>query len=704
MGLVFLALSQSAASTWYLRQTDSYMQRKKSGPIKLFSSAVSGILSCTFLIALISISTSLTFAQRVYEGPHQLTSNLSGTAIFQFEKVGNDTIYNGEFSFFSAERTGENDEILTGRNYFGIFKQGKKDGNWTYEFKRFETEATPVLRGYDIVKPGTGEDRFISGTFRDGIAHGPWKVLHQKISRGEASDSLLSARAQLSNGQFSGRIYGVFPEVKVNGAFDVNGMLHDTWKIQHVLDDGIKLEEFRVYQNGKFIKHYFELLGQQFEVLHSGFDTTEDENEVWEDIPVSPTYFNLIYHSTTDVVSSAAIAVPEELEGDKAKDFISITNDYLKSLLFSFSQDNGTGVWDELPGSEPIATGMLRLRVYDYPEEDLKKLRKARDLYKNSQKIIQAFFKDTQIDISRHSYEEINYFYKVMAQYDYSSRQLGEVAKMLTHDAFKYVDREVVYEKIAPEIEYPDSVQYEFKDEVYTRHFDFPEIAKINGHAAYLHDHLSVIHMDLIQIEEQIGKTLEQYKKQSQLAELEKSLVEKRDSVAALYKNQFNRADFNEYHQRLSTQIIELVEHEFRSYANEKLEVKLSLIDAKLECISSALKVYEMQTKIPTRIDQIDELYTRTVWSPYTMTYMDERLKERVYRAYETVLIPLVLDDMENNISCETLLVKQKNMVKLYQKMLNIREQDTRDIERELRRETNPHRVMEILELNLDLN
>lgn len=679
------------------------MRRKKCSPVTLFLSAVSGALYSTLFIGLFSFTSLTSNAQRIYEGPYRLPSNISGTSVFEYNTVGSDTVFNGKFSFLSSERSGENDEILTGRNYFGIYKQGKKHGQWSYEFKHFETEATPILRGFDIVKPGSGEDQLISGAFQDGVAHGPWKVLHQQILRGESSDSLLSARAQMLNGQFTGQIDGRFPEVTIKGSFDSEGMLHDTWKIEHVLADGVKLEEFREYENGRFINHYFELLGQRFDVLHAGFDTREDEGEVWQDIALSPTYFNVFYHSTTDVKSSAGIAVPAEIEGEKAKDFIDQTNEYLKSLLFSFSLNKGAKVWDELPGSEPLATGMLRLRVHDYPEESLTKLRKAANLFRDCQKIIQAFFKDPQIDISRYSYEDINYFEKVMAQYDASSRQLGKVVLLLTEDAFKYVDREVVYEKIAPVIEYPDSVQYEFKDEIYTRHFDFPEITRINGHAAYLQEHLSVIHMDLIQIEEQISQTLEQYKKQSELAGKEEQLVQKRDSIAALFRGELKPGAFNSFHDRFAGEVTSAATSAFKFYGGLSLEKKLDTLDQILTCFDELIAFHTAIERLPVRVERLDEVYSRTVWNPFTFTDMDERVKERVYRAYETILLPAVLDDLEQNLNCGNVASKADNLRKIYQRLIDIREQDTRELERELRKTTDIHVIIELLHLNLDM-
>jgi len=642
--------------------------------------------------------------QHIYEGPYRIASGIEGVANFQFQRAQNDTILNGEFAFSSTSKSNENDELLIGLEFSGQYNRGKKHDKWKFRHKQFESKKEPVIIGYDIVKPGTGKDYHITGEFQNGLANGQWKVLYQSIAGGNVLDTLLSTRAQFREGHFTGNVSGIAHGASLQGGFNSEGMLHGDWEIRHVLDDGMLLSEHRVYSHGIFIRHYFIFLGQQFEVYHVGLDSEENDGEVWKDVPLTSTYFDVILKSMSQVKSDDDIAVPNELTGEKGKDFISKTNTLISEILFSYSTYNQTKIWDELAGSQPISAGMMRMRVMPYSDEELKQLNKAIELYEDAQKIIQAFFKDPQVDISRHAYKEINFFSEVLHRYNSSSKELGGLARLLADSAFLYVDREVIFETLAPDIEYPDSVTYTFKDETHVEFFDFPEIAKINGYASYLHDHLSVIHMDLIQIEEQISSTLEQYKKQSQLSEKEEYLVQKRDSIIELYSGKLKSDKHNQFHQSIAPRIIDLTNEYFKSYAELTLENKVSGIDNRLNCYDKIFELYTVLERLPLRLDHLNELYTRTIWNPYTLTNMDERIKERVYKAYELEILPYILNDLYTNISCENIHQKAKNIPTLYKRMQEIREIDTRSEDRELRRSKSIEQTLEILQIEVSIN
>lgn len=103
-------------------------------------------------------------------------------------------------------------------------------------------------------------------------------------------------------------------------------------------------------------------------------------------------------------------------------------------------------------------------------------------------------------------------------------------------------------------------------------------------------------------------------------------------------------------------------------------------------------------------IDRINEVYTRTTWNPYTFTYMDERVNENVYEAFETEVFPFVWDELSNNISCEDIGEKSKNFEILYRKMIALRDEDTKQIDRQLRRSNTLEEILTTLNLDPDRN
>jgi hypothetical protein len=79
------------------------------------------------------------------------------------------------------------------------------------------------------------------------------------------------------------------------------------------------------------------------------------------------------------------------------------------------------------------------------------------------------------------------------------------------------------------------------------------------------------------------------------------------------------------------------------------------------------------------------------------MVDMDERVKERVYTAFENYLLPYLLKQIKENISCSKIQKNGENIQTLYDRMLAIRDEDTRDQERALRREKDVDVILQIL-------
>jgi hypothetical protein len=80
---------------------------------------------------------------------------------------------------------------------------------------------------------------------------------------------------------------------------------------------------------------------------------------------------------------------------------------------------------------------------------------------------------------------------------------------------------------------------------------------------------------------------------------------------------------------------------------------------------------------------------------------MDERVKERVYRAYENILLPKLLQQIQNFDNCANFDKYNQNFKNLYRSMILIRDRDTKEAERLLRRETNPTEIAKILNIEL---
>jgi glutamyl-tRNA reductase len=78
---------------------------------------------------------------------------------------------------------------------------------------------------------------------------------------------------------------------------------------------------------------------------------------------------------------------------------------------------------------------------------------------------------------------------------------------------------------------------------------------------------------------------------------------------------------------------------------------------------------------------------------------MSEQVKRKVVSAYNKVLIPFIIEEVNENLSCKSTSELNILLSQLYQRMVTLREEDTDKLERKLRKEDDPETVIRLLEL-----
>jgi hypothetical protein len=76
---------------------------------------------------------------------------------------------------------------------------------------------------------------------------------------------------------------------------------------------------------------------------------------------------------------------------------------------------------------------------------------------------------------------------------------------------------------------------------------------------------------------------------------------------------------------------------------------------------------------------------------------MQETVKERVYNAYYNQVLPFVLSELNRQLSCNEIEKGRATISKLFNRMKELREQDTKDLERAIRRANEPSQLFNLL-------
>lgn len=220
---------------------------------------------------------------------------------------------------------------------------------------------------------------------------------------------------------------------------------------------------------------------------------------------------------------------------------------------------------------------------------------------------------------------------------------------------------------------------------------------------AFMESHIQMIQEDLSEIELQIQNLKEKYESLSQLIPKEQILFSQVQTLKMMFTNTDNRSDFNSYHGAVSESILEFSNEKIKTYQTLSLSTKEEEIAHYIQCYVALLKVYPAYSDLASELEFLEEAFTRKVLNPYTMTDMDERRKKIIFERFMDEVFPFVLDDLSQYINCENVEEKLENLSKVRKELLRLRDEDTEELEDALRDETDARRIIDLLEIDLDL-
>ncbi len=628
-----------------------------------------------------------------YEGAYTLKGDsIPGKCVYEFELINGDTVKQGRFSY-NRTLSVKQESRFEAVEFKGDYAGNSKTGNWVYGLKSFTPVNEPLVNDYSVVYEARGTEKSIQAEFDNDRASGEWISRELKVDSGQVVDTLFTAKANFLNGGFAGGFEGGNAQLKMTGQFSSEGLLNGIWSFEH--ENCIEEREF---DNGVMIQHRFKVDNNTYELNYISV-TTEDsvsENRLRE-VEVSRDYFKIL---TSDRFR-LNVNEGSEKNTDRILSWRQLSNENLSAALQSFQMESGRAIWNQLPGSDSIQNPRVKLILYPYDNQEQEHLKSIERKAEASLKTIREFYEDAQVDISRHSYEDIAYYFAVFKRYKPILEKVVEVAGKFNSKSFRFINRAIVFPEFFNDDQPESEIQFEFDDQKMQREHDFPDALKSD--AAYHNEWLeftSSAAEDVSRINAEVDKILEKYKKEKRLKEVEEKLVKAGDTVLALYKGEIEGVELNNYHKQAAEKVILFVENTYRNYGMESTENRLKSADSIMTCFKNLVNLFRAQDKLPGQLNRLDELYTRTVWNPYTMTDMEERLKERIYNAFEKDVLPGFLNRLVTEVNCYEVSRDINEFEKIYRLMVKLREQDTKDTERQLKKASGSKERAELL-LNL---
>jgi len=643
-----------------------------------------------FLSGLINLN-----AQEVFRGNFQLTDTIAGQAEYSFVRKNNTNVFEGHFKFNYSKRF---EDVFKSLSYQGEFNNNQKSGQWIFSLKNLSKSDSLNISDYQISYTASGFEYWVEGIFNNGKATGNWLVVEQNFKNAIPADSIFSSSVTFDNGKMTQQLKAKSPQMRLDGLFDDVGMADGKWVIIHNLEDKI-IEEQRVYENGIFKNHFFKYEGEIHEIVHFGLDTAKDEGEAnWEIIDIRNQYFNIFELSNIGFISDVKI-----IETSEVKQLTEKANDFIEKAITSFAYKNDFNIWNNITKEQELEFGKFKVRKYPFSDEESKRISEIKSYNEKIAQIINQFFSNPQIEIGRLNYESLNRYYAILEVYKKNISQIDNLANKIINPSIEYLDRSIFVKSFAPNLNLGNEIKFEFNDDTYSESYDFPKVPiPDNFNIETANTFFKLIHNDVSAVFKEASVVLNDLQKMEDLSDLEVSLVEKRSQIQNRFNNTENDESYNNFHKDVQEVVQNFAEQHFKSYAALSLDEKKQQIDNYLVCFDQILELYDFLADLKLKVDRLDETYIRTSFNPYLMVDMDERVKERLYNAYQDIVLPYLFEKMKNEFDCKNINSNTDNIKNLINRMSQFRDEDTSAKERQLRRVKDALEVLFIMELDIN--
>jgi hypothetical protein len=602
-------------------------------------------------------------------------------------------IYDGSFQFEKFFKTNEGDSIAY-LTYSGNYNRDQKEGDWTFNYRKLiPTGDGPKINGFQLVQNGSGEDFEVNASFLNNQAHGSWMSSRNSIFDSKKKDSIFMCRANLYENMMQGPFSSWQKDLSVSGWINEEGFIDSLWQFTHLLKTGERLLELRQYNRGVMVNHYFEFKGNKFKMQHIGFDTNIESLDSWTDLAATNLYFDVVKY--TSLNSDTQIAEkPIEL-------WIDASNNFLKNAIFSFGIHDDVEIWKVTHAIPRIKYPRFRLKEFPFTNDEVKNIQSALAHLSDAQKIIKQYLEDPQVEISKFKHKEIARFNAALPIMSNHIEGLQKVFTLLNSPSMLYINHKDILSYLLQDIEaFPLQISFDYEGDKTTEIFKFPpNLAKNNLLLNDLFSHVDSLYEMVNNVKSIFNPILERKRKMTRILEYENQLLGLKDTILSLFSNNEKRRDYNGLHLKNKEAVITFVSNEFENYAKKEIEERILEIDQLKSCFEKFLVLFQDFVRIQNNINKVKEEYTRVVWNPFTLTDMTETVKERVFNAYENHLIKHLHNSIHSLIACNKVQLIRINFDKLTEKMMDLRKQDTKELEKNLKRLSDLNQIIKLFDL-----
>ncbi len=619
-----------------------------------------------------------------YTGPISLRE-YEVNADYQYDIQAGDTVLQGPFILQRSDLDGL---ISKGGIYFsleGLFQDDLPDSTWRFRFGEFYVEKGIELIDYHFKVKLEGVEHIAIANFDKGKPQGEWIHTVKNIDSSQVEKTVFESHIEFQAGVPQGILRIENDRMTLLGRFLRNGFAHDTWALN--FNTAPRREE-----NWHFVK------GRLKEIIIQRNQTT-DTLKVYEKnlqrsktVSLNKRYFQIL--SIQGVLDSSTYSKL----GGGMPELMAENATYYQRIAHTFTTLKG------LTGPIDIPTFQVEVAYFPLTNMERKQLRMIKTHLQKIDTISQSLLQNTRLNLLKHSDEDL--LFLLSAVKEIATRYVSQARKVVQYEEAGLID--FFPHKQVPSGSRQQSftgieVPYQDSSGIRTRTFEGPipvRIDTLSTGMAYWAELTNYAEVCLDSIERMLNKYLKNQKLQQELKDLEKTLITRADHLTALIDSLDDKLP-PQYQPTLAA-LKATANRELRQFASEEdLLPDSERVRKLITCIAGLDSLAHTLSSLPDRWDNIQQLYTEEVWNPFTATIMEDQVKKQIIQAYDRLLIPAILTRIQTEINCANTQQFHALLDGLYERMQQLRIQNTSKLERKLKTVDDPKEAMELFEISI---
>ena len=624
--------------------------------------------------------------QKRYEGDYQI-GTLKGHASFEYKLDRKDTILNGSFSMDNARLS----QLLINNDssFFitGIMGEGEPKGLWEFNFARFFTDTSQRadLIDFNYTVKVSGINHQIKGSIIDGKLDGKWTYILEEIANGRVIDSLFESEVYFRRGIPVNTLQIRNKNEILIGRFLEDGRPHDIWEL-YSRTEPKTLEAWHFFEGALLKIEQLVNTELRFTPVFGTPDSTMTQ------VPFDEKYFQ-------------AIQFRNKLRRESPSIFKNNLNDFLLTNIQYFGKT--AGILRQVGSIDPFESFRVFVPHFPLDSSEILFLDSISKMNDHSQQLTDELLRNTQFNILKLSDRDVAFQFAVLEnlQLNYLSK-IETVTDAYKNGLFAHVSRKSLIDALwdKEELVSEMSVSYDWADSIVYQSYLLSGGQNLSKNKDGVEGLLHVTYTvgrSLSAIQEILEQKLQYRQFERQLGILEDSILLRHAYLNNLVDSL--KIDTNEEVTLALNHIRESAKKELAIYSKIKTpRERLRKARVLIECMD-ALGLMSLQVReIPQKKQEIRNRYMDDVWNPFTATVMTEQVKKWIIEAYELVLLPHIYQTLEEKLSCENVGSVSSLMDGIHDRMFELRDEETRKLERKLKNEKDVQEVLSLMEIKLN--